>query len=113
MKKFIHALILFVFTIGCLTTWAVLSMGVQIWRADKALPSFTLLCSSFRPVLLALPIVAAIYCLWVWFRKADRIPSWMGFFAATMGTLVLVAFPAMLGAYLPLLFVVNFCLPHK
>jgi hypothetical protein len=30
-----------------------------------------------------------------------------------MGALVLVAFPAMLAAYLPLLFVVNFCLPHK
>jgi hypothetical protein len=113
MKKFIHALVLVVFCIGCLSTWLVLTMGAQIWRGDKALPGLTILCLNFRPLLIALPVVAAMYCLWVWFRKADRVPSWIGFFAATMGSLALVAFPAMLAAYLPLLFVVNFCLPHK
>jgi hypothetical protein len=103
MKKFIHALILVVFSIGCLSTWLVLSLITNSWLPGKALPGLTILCINFRPLLIALPVVAAMYCLWVWFRRADRVPSWMDFFAATMGSLVLVAFPAMLAAYLPLL----------
>jgi len=54
----------------------------------------------------ALPILAAVYCVWVWFRKADRVPPWIGFFAATTGLLVVVL-AAILAAYLPLLGAVN------
>jgi len=107
MKKFIHALILAVFGIGCLFTWGILNLAPHVRRADPALPAFTILCVSLRPLVIALPIVAAIYCLWVWFRKADSVPSWIGFFAVTTGTLVLVTLPAMLAAYLPLLSAVN------
>jgi hypothetical protein len=113
MKKFIHALILVVFSIGCLSTWAVLSLIASSALPGKALPALTILCINFRPLLIALPVVAAMYCLWVWFRKADRVPPWTGFFAATMGSLVLLAFPAMLAAYLPLLSVANQYLASK
>jgi hypothetical protein len=78
-----------------------------IKRANPSLPGFTELCISLRPVVIALPILAAAYCVWVWFRKAGRVPSWVGFFAATMGMLVLVALPAMVAAYLPLLSALN------
>ncbi len=113
MKKFIHALILVVFSIACLFLWGILSFAEAVWQAGHALPPLTILCVNCRPLLIALPIVAAIYCLWVWFRKTERVPSWIGFFAATMGSLVVVAFPAMLAAYTPLIAAVNNYLPHK
>jgi hypothetical protein len=107
MKKFIHAIILAVFGYGCWFTWAILHLAPAVRRADPALPAFTSLCISLRPVLIALPVLAAAYCAWVWFRKADRVPSWVGFFAAAMGVLVMVTLPAMVAAYLPLLSALN------
>jgi hypothetical protein len=107
MKKFTHALVLAVFAFGCWFTWAILKLAPAIRRANPSLPAFTELCISLRPVVVVLPILAAAYCVWVWFRKADKVPSWVGFFAATMGMLVLVTLPAMVAAYLPLLSAVN------
>ncbi len=107
MKKFIHGLVLAVFGFGCWLTWAILTLAPKVRRADPALPGFTRLCISLRPLVIALPILAAIYCIWVWLRKTDRVPSWVGFFAAATGGLVLVTLPALIAAYLPLLAAVN------
>jgi hypothetical protein len=108
MKKFIHALVLGVFGFGCFFTWVIVTLATHGPRANlAALPAFTAFCSSLRPVVIALPILAAVYCVWVWFRKADRVPSWIGFFAATTGALVVVTLPAMFAAYLPLLKALN------
>jgi predicted membrane-bound mannosyltransferase len=107
MKKFAHSLVLVVFAIGCLCIWGVLSLLAGFARHGYSFPGFTALLISLRPVLVALPIIAVTYCLWVWFQKADRVPSWIGFFATTMGVLVLVALPAMVAAYLPFLTVLN------
>jgi predicted membrane-bound mannosyltransferase len=100
-------LVFIVFAIGCLCSWGVLSLLAGLSRHGYSFPGFTDLFMSLRPVLIALPVLAAAYCLWVWFRKADRVPSWIGFFATTMGVLVLVALPAMVAAYLPFLTVLN------
>jgi hypothetical protein len=102
-----------VFSIGCLSIWVVLSLLANSRPGGRALPALTILFVNFRPLLIALPVVAALYCLCVWFRKADRVPSGMGFFATTMGSLVFVAFPAMVGAYLPLLAYVSNQLASK
>ena len=108
MKKFIHALVLGVFGFGCFFTWVILSVAPLIMHEDwGTLPAFTAFCSSLRPVVIALPILAAVYCVWVWSRKADRVPSWIGFFAATTGALVVVTLPAIFAAYLPLIKAVN------
>ena len=107
MKKFIHAVVLAVFGFGCWSAWAIITLAPHVRRADPGLPAFTTLCLSLRPVVITLPILATLYCLWVWFRKADKVPSWIGFFAATTGALVLVTLPAMVAAYLPLLSAVN------
>jgi len=108
MKKFIHALILVIFGFGCFCSWGILTLlAPYVRHANLLLPGFTILCVSLRPVVIALPIVAAVYCVWVWIRKADRVPSWIGFFAATTGVLVLVTLPTMVAAYLPLLATVN------
>ena len=103
MKKFIHVLILAIFGFGCFCSWGILTLLAGYARHANPLPSFTTLCISLRPVVIALPIIAAVYCVWVWIRKADRVPSWIGFFAAATGVLVLVTLPAMVAAYLPLL----------
>ena len=51
----------------------------------------------------ALPLLAAAYCLFVWIRKADGQKSWVGFFASTMSALVLLTYPVMIAAWLPLI----------
>jgi len=111
-NKFVHTLVLGVFGYGCWWSWAVLSFAPKVKHADWSLAVFTTLCFSLRPLVIALPVLAAIYCLWVWFRKAERVPSWIGFFAVAMGVLVLVTLPVMVAAYLPLLQAVNH-LPAK
>jgi len=109
MKKIIHGLILAVFGFGCLFTWGILQMAPMaiLGHPDRGLPGFTTLCINLRPLVAVLPVLAAGYCVWVWFRKSDRVPSWVGFFAAAMGVLVLVTLPAMVAAYLPLLDALN------
>jgi hypothetical protein len=107
MKKLIHAFVLAVFGFGCWFTWAILTLSPHVRRANPELPGFTIFCMHLRPVVIALPVLAALYCLMVWFRRGDRVPSWVGFFAVTTGALVLMGFPAMVAAYLPLLQEVN------
>ncbi len=105
MNKFLHAVILAVFGVACSLVWLLMKLPLLLgpgYRALYPLPMFTELCVSLRPVMIVLPLVAAVYCLWIWFHKADRVPSWIGFFAIAMGVLALVMLPAMIAAYLPL-----------
>jgi len=106
MNKLAHALILAVFGIACHFIWAILTLASRTGHGE-GLPGFTTDCIGLRPVLIVLPVMAAAYCLWIWFRKTERLPSWIGFFAATMSALVLVTLPVLIAAYLPLLKAVN------
>ena len=71
MKKFIHALVLAIFGFGCWFTWVILTLAPHIRRTDPSLPGFTIFCVSLRPVVIALPIFGAVYCVWVWFRRGQ------------------------------------------
>jgi hypothetical protein len=104
-NKIVHSFILAVFSFGCWLTWELLTQGIPRF-GGHSLPLFSALCVSLRPVFLVLPILAAVYCLYVWLRKADKVPSWVGFFAATTGSFMLFGFPAVVGAYFALLSVV-------
>jgi hypothetical protein len=106
MNKIAHALILAVFAIACWFLWGILTLAPHIAHG-QALPAFTALCVTLRPLTIALPILAAAYCLWIWFRKADRLSSWVVFFATTMSILVLVTLPTLIAALLPLIKVAN------
>jgi uncharacterized BrkB/YihY/UPF0761 family membrane protein len=106
MNKLAHALVLLVFGIACFFLWSIITLAPHGAHGHK-LPGFTIFCLALRPVMLVLPLVAAAYCLWIWFRKADRAPSWVVFFAATMSVLVLVACPIGIAAYLPLVNATN------
>jgi len=107
MKKLAHLLVLAVFGIACWFLWGILHLAAFA-RPGETLPAFTMLCVKLRPVLIVLPILAAAYCLWILFRKAERSPSCMSFFATTMSVLVLVALPTLVAAYLPLIKAVNY-----
>jgi hypothetical protein len=102
MNKLAHTLVLAVFGIACWFTWGILTLTSRLAHA-KALPGFTTLCIGLRPVLIVLPVMAVVYCLWIWFRKAERVPSWIVFFAATTSILVLVTLPTLIAAFLPLM----------
>ena len=106
MNKLAHTLILAVFGIACWFLWAILTLASRVGHGES-LPGFTRLYVALRPVMIILPVVAAAYCLWIWFRKADRLPSWIGFFAATVSILVLLTLHTFIAAYLPLINVVN------
>ena len=101
MNKFLHAVILAGFGAACGLIWLLMKLPLLLGPGHP-LPGFTQLSVSLRPIVIVLPIVAAAYCLRVWFRKADKLPSWTGFFAVLMGVLVLVTLPAVVAAYLPL-----------
>ena len=66
------------------------------------LPAFARLCFNFRSLLLALPLLAVAYCVFVWVRKSDGHKSWVAFFATTMYTLVLLSFPVALTGWIML-----------
>ena len=42
------------------------------------LPAFTLLMVGLRDFLFVPPLLALVYCLYVWFRKSDVKISWIG-----------------------------------
>ena len=100
MKKLTCALVLGVFGSSCLLAWAMLTLMFDVKNAGRALPYFTDLCIVFRPVLIALPVVAAAYYLWLWFHKEERMSHWMGFVVATMTALIVFVIPAISTSYL-------------
>ena len=106
MKKLALILILAVFGVACFFLWGILHLAGAVGHGH-ALPFFTQFCVGLRPVLIVLPVLAAAYCLWILFRKAERLPSWVAFFATAMSVLVLVTLPTLIAAYLPLVNSVN------
>ena len=99
MKKITSALVLAVFGFNCWFAWAMLTLLLDVRNAGRGLPYFTNLCISLRSLLVVLPIVAAAYGLWLWFRKPENVPAWTGFIVITMTVLILFVFPAMLTSY--------------
>ena len=100
MKKLTCALVLGVFCSVCLLAWEMLTLMSDVRNAGRALPNFTDLCIVLRPVLIALPVVAVAYYLWLWFHKEEKISRWMGFVVATMTALIIFVVPAMSTSYL-------------
>jgi hypothetical protein len=51
----------------------------------------------------SLAALAAAYCIWIWFSRAESRPSWVGFLATATGFLFLVTLPVVVAIYLPVL----------
>jgi hypothetical protein len=104
MNKLIHGLIAAFFAFACLCLWAMLNLTEHImFRVTENPPGFTQFCIGLKPLFVVLPILAVAYCIYVWIRKADTRRSWISFFAATMGSLVVVMLPTLLAVLLPVI----------
>jgi hypothetical protein len=104
MNKLIHGLIAAFFGIACWFLWAMLTLVSKVMlRVSDQPPLFTQLIVDLRPLLILLPVLVAGYCLFVWIRKAERSPNWVGFFAGTMMALVLFMLPTMVAVWLPIM----------
>ena len=107
MNKFIHALILVSFGFGCWCLWGVLKLTGHPLPGGSALPAFSQLCVNLRPVLIVPPALAAMYCLYVWVRRAENQPRWIGFFATVVMLLLLLTIVTFIAAWLPLVKVIE------
>jgi hypothetical protein len=101
----IHALILIWFSVACWFLWAVMLVPRMMALAFKAtggsFAGFTQWAMDFSPYLAVPPLLALVYCLWVWFGKSNVRNSWIGFAAATFGVTLLLAFPIIIAVLLP------------
>jgi hypothetical protein len=104
----VHGLVLLFFSIACLFLWCLTTVPEMMARVISAklgrpLPRFSELVMDCGPWLIAPPVLAAIYCVYVWMQKSHKRNSWIGFFAVSMGVLVLLALPILMAALLPLI----------
>jgi hypothetical protein len=102
MNKLIHGLILAWFGFDCWCLWGVLKLTGHLQPAGEPLPAFSQLCVNLRPVLVVLPGLAAIYCLYVWVQRSEAQPRWIGFLAVMTALLVLLLHLTFIAAWLPL-----------
>jgi hypothetical protein len=100
MKKLTCALVLGVFGSACLLAREMLTLMVLFRNAHRVLPYFANLCITLRPLLLALPLMAAAYYLWLWLRKEEKVSRWMGFVVAAMTVMIIFVLPAIATCYL-------------
>jgi len=100
-----HGVVLLVFSVGCFFLWALLRIplflqGTLAKLGGHRLPAFTQMVMDYGSFLYLPPLVAAAYCVYVWFRKSRGTGSWMGFFATTVAVLVLLTLPTVFAALL-------------
>ncbi len=105
LNMIIHGLLLVFFCISCFFLWGLLSLPELTVRSTGGggLPAFTEFVVSYRPYFFMPPLLAAVYCVYVWMRKANGRSLWMGFFATIMAFLVLLTLIALFAVLLPLI----------
>lgn len=103
-NRIIHVVILLFFSIGCWFLWGTLKVASMAGvSSSHKLPAFTILLLELKDFLAIPPLVAAAYCVFFFLRKETPRSSWVGFFAATAGFLILLALPVAVAVYLPLI----------
>lgn len=105
LNVIIHGLILVFFSLGCFFLWAILRLPLQMGSAlPGGLPRFTQLVMDWGTYLAVPPVLAAVYCMYVWARKSSGRSSWMGFFASAMAILFVMTLPILFAIVLPVIF---------
>ena len=105
MNKLAHGIVLAFFGTACWLLWAVLQLPAMVLLPEHGvqLPAFTRFCIALGTrLMVALPILAAAYCLWVWLRKGENRNSWVAFLATTTAALLFLMLPSIVAIYLPL-----------
>ena len=100
MRRITNALVLAVFAGNCLVAWAMQKSMLEIRNAHRVLPYFANLCIDLRPSFVLLPLVAALCCSGLWFRKGENGSGWRGVVIVTMTALILFVLPAIGSSYL-------------
>lgn len=120
----VHGLILVFFSVVCWLLWGTLhlpqmtqAMLARLGVVDQvtgygALPAFTRMMMGLGNFMFVPPLLAFIYCLYVWFRKSSVKSSWMGFFASTTAFLIFITLPTLIAVVMPLIALVKH-LPAK
>jgi hypothetical protein len=102
----IHGFVLVFFSIGCWLLWGLLHLPqmMSVSMPGGGLPAFTRFAVDCGFYLAVPPLLAAVYCGYVWILKCKGKSSWMGFFATTMAVLVLLTLPTLIAVLLPVIF---------
>ena len=105
----IHGLILIFFSICCWFLWGILHFPQMMayTREGRALPAFTQFVVGCGSYFALPPLLAAVYCAYVWMRRSLRGNSWTGFFATTMAILIFLTLLTMLAVFLPVIAFMN------
>lgn len=111
-SRIIHVLVLLYFSLSCWLLWGVLRVSEMLTAISLKLhssgpPAFTRLLQGLMPYWYVPPALAAVYCGYAWTRKLDGRDSWFGYFAVATGCLLLLAFPTLIAAGLPVIDILN------
>lgn len=101
----VHGFVLVFFSIGCWLLWGLLHLPqmMSVSMHGGGLPAFTRFAVDCGSYLAVPPLLAAVYCGYVWILKSKGTSSWMGFFATTMAGLVLLTLPTLIAVLLPVI----------
>jgi hypothetical protein len=116
-NRFLHLLILGYFTFGCWLLWACLRVSQMTESAtvrahklagmEHSAPAFTRLFWSLMPYWYLPPLLAALYCGYVWTRKSTARLSSVAYFSLATAFLFLVLIPVFIAAELPIIQFLN------
>jgi hypothetical protein len=100
-----HGLILIFFSIGCWFLWGLLHFPqmMSVGMHGRQWPAFTRLIVSCADFLAVPPLLALVYCVYVWVRKSNVKSSWVGFFATTTAALILISLLTVIAVLLPVI----------
>ena len=109
LNRIIHVFVLLYFTLGCWLLWGTLRVGqlITFRLQDPPPPAFSRLFFGLMPFWYVPPALAALYCGFVWVRRTGERNVWFGFFAVTTAGLLLLAFPTLIAAGLPIIDFLN------
>jgi hypothetical protein len=112
LNLFIHGLIWLFLSLGCWFLWVILHFPQMMTsRSGLTLPAFTRFVVGLESYLVLPPLLAAVYCGWIWVRRSSGSHSWVGFFASTIAVLLLLALPTLIAVFLPVIAFINQSVP--
>jgi hypothetical protein len=124
LNLIVHGFILIFFSVVCWFVWGTLHLpqmmqgilakagAIDQATGYGALPRFTQMMVELRNFMFVPPLLAFVYCLYLWVRKSNGKNSWTGFFAMTTAVLIFILLPTLVAVLLPVIDFMNH-LPKK
>jgi uncharacterized membrane-anchored protein len=108
----IQGSILVFFAVCCWFLWGILHFPKMMASASngRPLPAFTIFMLDIfldKSFIAGPPLLAALYCAYIWMRKSLRGSSWIGFFAVTMAILIFLSLTTFIAVLLPVIDLMN------